>query len=198
MVKVIIIRTSGDLFAAVTTLNRIKRRLPMMVRKGMMRWGKILVRDMKLSARKAGIKRFSGTLQGLGIRWEQRVRGDTGYLFMRLYAVYLDSMAPHYVNVTRRRTRLLLWAKIAKKPNIRRKARMVEKRKLKSFSTVSTFQTSLSSGGLFVSINFLGSTKISFPRNLSLNFLTSFNLLVTLYFFFSSILDIYSPHSQSL
>ena len=134
MVKVIIINTTGDLFAAVTTLNRIKRRLPMMVRKGMMRWGKIIVRDMKLSARKAGIKRFSGTLQGLGIRWEQRVKGDTGYLFMRLYAVYLDSMAPHYVSVTRRRTRLLMWAKIARSPNIRRKARMVEKRKLKSFA----------------------------------------------------------------
>ncbi len=134
MVKVIIIKTSGDLFAAVTTLNRIKRRLPMMVRKGMMRWGKILVRDMKLSARKAGIRRFSGTLQGLGIRWEQRVRGDTGYLFMRLYAVYLDSMAPHYVSITRRRTRLLMWAKISRSPNIRRKARMVEKRELKSFA----------------------------------------------------------------
>ncbi len=134
MTKVIIIKTSGDLFAAVTTLNRIKKRLPMMLRKGMMRWGRILVRDMKLSARKAGIKRFSGTLQELGIRWEQRKKGDTGYLFMRLYAVYLDSMAPHYVNITRRRTRLLAWAKIARSLNIRRKARLVEKRELKSFA----------------------------------------------------------------
>ncbi|KKL07122.1 hypothetical protein LCGC14_2589180 [marine sediment metagenome] len=134
MVKIIIIKTSGDLFSAVTTLNRIKRRLPMMVRKGMMRWGKILARDMKLSARKAGIKKFSGTLQGLGIRWEQGVRSDTGYLFMRLYAVYLDSMAPHYVNITRRRSRLLIWAKKAKSLNTRRKARMVEKRELKSFA----------------------------------------------------------------
>ncbi len=119
---------------AVATLNRIKKRLPMMIRKGMMRWGKILERDMKLSARRAGIKRFSGTLQDLGIRWEQGVRSDTGYLFMRLYAIYLDSMAPHYVNVTRRRTRLLAWAKIARSPNIRRKARMIEKRELKSFA----------------------------------------------------------------
>ncbi len=134
MTKVIIIKTSGDLFVAVATLNRIKKRLPMMIRKGMMRWGKILERDMKLSARRAGIKRFSGTLQDLGIRWEQGVRSDTGYLFMRLYAIYLDSMAPHYVNVTRRRTRLLAWAKIARSPNIRRKARMIEKRELKSFA----------------------------------------------------------------
>ena len=134
MVKVIIIKTSGDLFNAVTTLNRIKKRLPKMVRKGMMRWGRILVRDMKLSARRARIKDFTGTLQGLGIRWDQGVRSDTGFLFMRLYAIYLDSMRPHYVNVTRRRTRLLVWAKTARNPNIRRKARMVEKRELKSFA----------------------------------------------------------------
>ena len=134
MVKVIVIKTSGDLFYAVATLNRIKTRLPQMIKKGMMRWGKILVRDMKLSARKANIKEFSGTLQELGIRWEQRVKGDTGYLFMRLYAVYLDSMAPHYVNITRRRSRLLVWAKTARSPNIRRKARMVEKKELKSFA----------------------------------------------------------------
>lgn len=134
MVKVIIIKTSGDLFNAVKTLNRIRKRLPVMTRKAMMRWGKILVRDMKLSARKVGLKRFSGTLQGPGIRWEQGKRSDTGYLFMRLYAIYLDSMRPHYVNVTRRRTRLLAWAKIARGSTIRRKARMVEKRELKSFA----------------------------------------------------------------
>lgn len=134
MVKVIIVRTTGDLFNAVTALNRIKKRLPQMVRKGMMRWGRILVRDMKLSARRAGIREFTGTLQTLGIRWEQGVKSDTGYLFMRLYSIYLDSMVPHYVNVTRRRTRLLAWAKIARNPNIRRKARMIEKRELKSFA----------------------------------------------------------------
>lgn len=134
MVKVIIIKTTGDLFNAVTALSRIRKRLPKMVRQGMMRWGKILVRDMKLSARKAGIKRFTGTLQTLGIRWEQGKRSDTGYLFMRLYSIYLDSMAPHYVNITRRRTRLLVWAKRATKLTIRRKARMVERKELKSFA----------------------------------------------------------------
>jgi len=134
MVKVIIIRTSGDLFNAVRTLNRIRKKLPVMTRKAMIRWGNILARDMKLSARKVGLKRFSGTLQGLGIRWEQGVRSDTGYLFMRLYAIYLDSMRPHYVSIKRRRTRLLAWAKMARSSAIRRKARMVEKRKLKSFA----------------------------------------------------------------
>ncbi len=134
MVKVIIIRTSGELLTAVKTLNRIKRRLPMMVRKGMMRWGKILVRDMKLSARKAKIRDFTGTLQTMGIRWEQTIKSNTGHLFMRLHAIFLDSMAPHYVNVTRRRTRLLAWAKLARSPNIRRKARMVEKREITDFA----------------------------------------------------------------
>ena len=134
MVKVIIVRTTGDLVNAVTSLNRIKKKLPIMIRLGMMRWGKILVRDMKLSARRSGIKQFTGTLQGLGIRWEQGVRSDIGYLFMRLYAIYLDSMAPHYVNITRRRSRLLAWAKLARGSTIRRKASRVEKRELKNFS----------------------------------------------------------------
>lgn len=134
MTKVIIIKTSGDLFKAVTTLNRIKKRLPQMTRLGMRRWGKILVKDMKVSARRARIKSFSGTLQDLGIRWDQRVRSDTGYLFIRLYGVYLDSMRPHHVSVKIRRTRLLAWAKRARNINIRRKARMVEKRELKSFA----------------------------------------------------------------
>ncbi len=133
MVKVIVIRTSGDLFNAVKTLSRIKKKLPEMTRKGMMRWGRILVRDMKLSARKARIGRFTGTLQSLGIRWEQGVRSDTGYLFMRLYAIYLDNMRPHWVSVKRSRTILLRWAKHSIIPNIRSRARNVEKGKLKSF-----------------------------------------------------------------
>ncbi|MHA1168263.1 MAG: hypothetical protein ACTSRU_10615 [Candidatus Hodarchaeales archaeon] len=133
MVKVIVIRTSGDLINAVKSLNRIKKKLPEMVNRGMRRWGRILVRDMKLSARKARIKQFTGTMQGLGIRWEQGVRSDVGVLFMRLYGVYLDSMRPHYVSITRRRTRLLAWAKLARSSTIRRKARMIEKKELKSF-----------------------------------------------------------------
>lgn len=134
MVKVIIISTQGDLFRAVTTLNRIKTRLPDMTRLGMRRWGNILARDMKVSAVRAKIKPFTGTLQDTGIRWEQGVRSDIGYLFMRLYAIYLDSMAPHYVNITRRRTRLLAWGKMARVSTIKRKANMVEKGELKSFA----------------------------------------------------------------
>jgi len=134
MVNVIIIKTSGDLFHAVRTLNRIKRKLPEMTRLAMRRWGNTLARDMKRSARNSGIKKFSGTLQGLGIRWEQGVRSNEGYLFMRLYAIYLDSMAPHYVNITRRRTRLLAWGINSRSSIIRKKSAMVSRKELKSFA----------------------------------------------------------------
>jgi hypothetical protein len=134
MARIIIIRTSGDLFNAVITLNRIKKQLPEMTRLAMMKWGNILARDMKNSAIQARIQKFSGTLQTTGIRWEQGTRSDTGYLFMRLYAVYLDSMKPHYVNVTRRRTRLLAWAKMSHNSTIRRKSRMIERGELKNFA----------------------------------------------------------------
>jgi len=134
MVKVIVIKTSGDLKKASVSLNRIKKKLPTMTRLGMRRWGNILVRDMKLSARRAKIRDFQGILQGPGIRWEQGIRSDVGFLLMRLYAIFLDSMSPKYVSVKRTRTVLLRWAKLARSPAIRRKARMVEKRELKSFA----------------------------------------------------------------
>ncbi len=132
MVKIIIISTEGDLVNAVKTLNRIKKRLPRMTIEGMRRWGKILERDMKLSARKAGIDEFNNVLMTNGIRWDQGVRSKKGSLFIRLYGIYLDSMSPHFVNVTRRRTRLLAWAKQSR--NFKRKAIMVESRQLDKFS----------------------------------------------------------------
>ena len=134
MVKVIIIKTSGDLFKAVRTLNRIRNKMPQMTREVMRKWGDVLVKDMKSSAINADIKSFSGVLQGKGIRWEQKKRSNEGYLFIRLHGVYLDSMSPHYVSVTRRRTRLLAWAQQSRNMTIRKKARMVGSRKLSKFS----------------------------------------------------------------
>ena len=132
MVKVIVIKTSGDLFTAVKTLSRIRRRLPKMVRKGMMRWGKILVRDMKLSLRRVSMT-FKGVSEGRGIRWEQGKTSNVGYLFMRREYLALDHMRPHWVSVKRSRTVLLAWAKQAIIPNIKTRARMVEKRELNRF-----------------------------------------------------------------
>jgi len=132
MVKVIVINTAGDLFKAVRTLDRIRNKIPKMTREVMRKWGHVLVKDTKASAINADIKSFSGVLQGKGIRWEQGKRSDEGYLFIRLYGVYLDSMSPHFVSVTRRRTRLLAWARKSNK--FERKARMVGNRKLTKFS----------------------------------------------------------------
>ena len=134
MTKVIIINTSGDLIKAVQTLNRMKNSVPQITREVMRKWGHILVKDMKNSAVNADIKSFSGMIQGKGIRWEQTKKGDTGYLFMRLYAIYLDSMSPHFVNITRRRTRLLAWARKSGSSSIRKKARMVESRQITKFA----------------------------------------------------------------
>jgi len=133
MVHVIHIRTTGELMALPVTLNRIRRKLPSMTRKEMRKWGKILERDMKNSVRLSGINRHKGELSTTGIDWRQGPRSDHGELFMRIYGVYLDSMSPHWVSVTRRRTRLLAWAKQARSSSIRTKARSVEKGELKSF-----------------------------------------------------------------
>jgi len=134
MVKVIVINTAGDLFKAVRTLNRIRNKIPQMTREVMRKWGNVLVKDTKASAINADIKSFSGVLQGKGIRWEQGKKSNEGYLFIRLYGVYLDSMSPHFVSVTRRRTRLLAWAQRSRNMIIRKKARMIGNRKLTKFS----------------------------------------------------------------
>lgn len=133
MVKVIVIKNAKDVAFAVRTLNRMKNNLPQITREVMRKWGHILVKDMKSAAINANIKSFSGTLQGKGIRWEQGKKSNDGYLFMRLYAIYLDSMSPHFVNVTRRRTRLLAWARRSGSSSIRKKARMVEGKKITKF-----------------------------------------------------------------
>lgn len=134
MPKVIVISSSGDLDTCLVTLDRIKKSLPRVTRNGMMRFGKILERDMKISAKHSGIKKFSGDSQQKGIRYEQSPRSDVGFLFMRLYMIYLDSMRPHYVSISLRRKRILDWAKQATSVNLRIKAKFVESRKIKKFS----------------------------------------------------------------
>lgn len=133
MVKVITIRTTGDLKKAVITLNRIKTKLPRMVRLGMRRWGKILERDMKSSIRRVSTL-FTGLSQGNGIEWRQGKNSDTGHLFVRREYLGLDHMKPHFVNVEKGRPRLLRWAKQARNSEIRRRARLVEKGDIKPFS----------------------------------------------------------------
>lgn len=132
MVRTIIISTSGDFVMAERILQRIKKQLPAMTIRAMIKWGKILEKDMKSSLRNVSL-RFRGVSERKGIRWEQGKRSHVGYLFMRREYLALDRMRPHWVSVRIRRMRLLAWAKQARIPNIKRRARMVETRKLKSF-----------------------------------------------------------------
>lgn len=133
MVKVIIISSQKDMVRAVKTLQKIRIKLPKMTRLGMRRWGNILVRDIKTSARQAFIMDSTGKLQGNGIRWVQGKNSNVGHLVIPQYGVFLDSMRPHWVSVKRSRQRLLAWSKRALIPNIRTRARMVEKGTMRSF-----------------------------------------------------------------
>lgn len=133
MARVIVIRNLKDVTVGVGVLNRIKRRVPEMTREEMRKWGRILEKDLRHAARQARIS--PGVLtEGKGIEWRQRKRSNTGYLFMKIYGIYLDSMKPHFVNVTRQRSRLLMWASIARKAPIRRKAEDVIRGKRAKFS----------------------------------------------------------------
>ena len=134
MVKIIHVRTSGDLTRVVRSISRIQTRLPQMTRNGIRRWGKVLERDMKNAAMDAGIKRSTGTLFDKGIECRQGKKSDHGHLFMRIYGIYLSEMKPHFVSVHRRRRRILRWARIARSSIIKRQARMIDSGEKKSFS----------------------------------------------------------------
>jgi hypothetical protein len=99
----------------------------------MLKWGGILAKDMTTSAMNAGLTDFTGALLSDGIRYEHRPRTGTGFLFMRLYGVYQDSMRPHRVYVTRRRTRLLAWARMKGNAEIQAKVARLEARKITRF-----------------------------------------------------------------
>lgn len=131
MVNVIHIRSSGDLVRASSSLKRIRTKLPEMNSKAMMRWGKTLEKDMKVSAKEAGIKPSSGLLFGKGIEYRQRPRGKVGKLFIANSGVRLDGMKPHWVNIQRGRSRLLNWA--LKSRNFKDEARMISSGELKKF-----------------------------------------------------------------
>lgn len=116
--------TTSGFTRAIPQLGRI-RNIPQAIPRATLRWGKILERDMKASARTAGIRRFTGTLYGTGIRYEQAPNGKIGRLFIRQYGVAVDSMRPHFVSVKSTRTQLLRWALQARSRAIRARAKQV-------------------------------------------------------------------------
>jgi hypothetical protein len=131
MVLVYNIRTVQDLRNVDRDLQFKARRLPYLNKRITDRWGKVVVRDMKISAQLAGINPFTGTLQDSGIRWESH--RDGGSLWMRQYGIALDSMPPHFVTVRKSRTRLLNWMLQARSLGLRIVANQIASGKRKRF-----------------------------------------------------------------
>lgn len=123
----LIVRQNGGLEKFSKRLQRMKK-LPDNCAEGVREWGMtILVPGIKEAAVEADIKSFTGTLYGDGIRWEQRPKGKVAKLFIRKYAIALDSMSTHYVSLTLTRQRLLSWASQAQSGTIRAGAAIVRR-----------------------------------------------------------------------
>lgn len=112
----------------VQTRLRTARGIPTAISAGLHDWGRIQERDMRLSARQAGIKNFTGDLlTGKGIRWEQRPRGTIGRLIISRRGVAVDRMKPHFVSFRTSRTHLMAWARQSRASGIRKLARRVDR-----------------------------------------------------------------------
>ncbi len=135
MTKTIIVQDLSDIPRTIKQIEEIRKRVQRAANRTMGKWGKTLERDMKRSARLA-MDTYRGTLQSTGIQYRQKPNGRIGRLFIRKYGIQLDSMNTHGVNITRRRTRLLAWAKQANSPAIRKKAMKVTNKKIKKFAIV--------------------------------------------------------------
>lgn len=107
-----------------TTLSRVGR-FPKVTIDVTRKWGKILERDIKTSARQAKIKQNTRTIYGKGIRWDQKPKGKIGRLFVRREYIFLDSMKPHWVNMRSSRTRLVSWGEQAMADNLKHAASQI-------------------------------------------------------------------------
>lgn len=105
-------------------LKKVKG-LPIYISRAMMVWGQLLRRTTYEAAVQAGILPSTGRFYNQGIRYEQAPRGLVGRLLIQQNYVFLDSMRPHTVSVTRRRTLLLRWALNARAYSIQKKANEV-------------------------------------------------------------------------
>lgn len=117
----------------ISQLKRLRGTSHKLTREAMREFGEVFERSLKRHAKAAGIKNFTGSLQGRGIRYEQRKEGDIGRIKMHQHAVFVDCMKPHYVNVYARRTRLLRWAAQAQSPALRSMAAQVQRGTRRSF-----------------------------------------------------------------
>jgi hypothetical protein len=134
MVKIIRITNEFEFDKAIKSVKRLSTRLPIMARELKRQLGNTIVKELKTSARQAGIRRFTNEMFTNGIRYEQTPKGNIGKVIILDKYYFLDSMKPHFVNVLRNRTQLLAWAKQAKNSEIRKKAKEVLANKRKKFS----------------------------------------------------------------
>lgn len=118
----------------IARLNRIRGTSHKMTREAMREFGEVLEDSLKRHARAAGIKSFTGSLQGRGIRYEQRKFGDIGRLKMHQHTIFVDSMRPHHVSVHKGRVRILRWAAQARSPTIQALAHQVQTGQRRNFS----------------------------------------------------------------
>ena len=136
MVKVIRIKSGvSDINRAIKSMRNFHNFvIPDLTKDVMMRWGKTLEKDMKNSAREAGIESDTGHLYKDGIKWRQKTgrTTSTGYLFITRYAQALDEMPNHWVNLQSSRTRLMDWARRSR--NFSDEAAMIDSGDLKKFA----------------------------------------------------------------
>lgn len=125
MTDVITITVEGGLPRTTAALERA-RKFPQLTISAMREWGMKLERNTKRAAKEAGIQNSTGALQTTGIQWRQAPKGKIGRLFVRSEYVKLDRMRPHWVNITRSRTRLLGWGMRAHSLEIRAGAGAVD------------------------------------------------------------------------
>jgi len=122
MPNVINVRSGGTIREAHQFFENVAEDMPGLTREAMRDWGEILERELVASAKRAGIKSYTGTLFNTGIEWRQRPKGNVGKLFMRQYGIWLDQMSPHWVTIKDTRSTLLNWARRASSNTIRLKA----------------------------------------------------------------------------
>jgi len=82
---------------SMTSTHKMLRRLGRIpfdtIPAAMQEWGQVLERDMKSSAREAGIKYWGGSSKPLfktGIQWRQRPKSKIGRLFMAAHVLNID------------------------------------------------------------------------------------------------------------
>ena len=103
MVNTITLRIDRRSISSVNGMLGRLGRIPDMVSSAMQQWGGILVSNMVLSAREAGLQPWGKGKLSLfkDIEWRQAKKGKVGRLFMPAHGVKLDTLPTRRVEVKR-------------------------------------------------------------------------------------------------